>query len=288
MIFRPDDAPLLLVFGQSNAHGHAVPLPENERFASPMTHVLGLPRDPNQAFSPAPLVWRGYTSEDTNLGETQDHTVCVPTEFARLWQAACEAGASLPTLRVVRLSIGAEGVSSNYMWNPDYPRGIVPGALGTCKISLFPLSVDVLSRVRADLEAQGLRPVVLGLHWIGGENETSKNLRALEDLEDIYDTLLRGWRDALRCDIPVTLYRLCCPVRIVELGCSVAGMDRVNEAFGNLCRRPGVTQVCAADAPHFDASIERTQGIFMPDAVHYTAATHRWFARRAFDALDLL
>ncbi len=35
MTFSPSDVPILLVFGQSNAHGHAQPMPENERITSP-------------------------------------------------------------------------------------------------------------------------------------------------------------------------------------------------------------------------------------------------------------
>ncbi|MBQ3861725.1 MAG: hypothetical protein II779_14475, partial [Clostridia bacterium] len=85
-------APVLLVFGQSNAHASGVKLGEEEKIRVPLKHVKVLPRIPNQAFSPAPVVWEGYVSAGTNLGETQDDTACLPTAYARLWEDAAEEG----------------------------------------------------------------------------------------------------------------------------------------------------------------------------------------------------
>ena len=45
-------APVLLVFGQSNAHASGVKLGEEEKIRVPLKHVKVLPRIPNQAFSP--------------------------------------------------------------------------------------------------------------------------------------------------------------------------------------------------------------------------------------------
>ena len=143
-------APVLFVFGQSNAHASGVPLPAEERIECPMKHVFTLPRAENQAYSPAPVVWRGYTSEGTNLGETQDHTACFPTEYARLWEARAEAD-GLPDLYIVRISIGAEGVTEGQMWHPLHPRRMIPGPRGTADIALFPFSCDVFRRSLDDL-----------------------------------------------------------------------------------------------------------------------------------------
>ena len=81
-------APVLLVFGQSNAHASGVKLGEEEKIRVPLKHVKTLPRIPNQAFSPAPVVWEGYVSAGTNLGETQDDTAC-PSEPRGWLRAIC-------------------------------------------------------------------------------------------------------------------------------------------------------------------------------------------------------
>lgn len=40
MEFRETDAPLLFVFGQSNAHGHGTRLPEAEKITKPLTNFF--------------------------------------------------------------------------------------------------------------------------------------------------------------------------------------------------------------------------------------------------------
>ena len=73
-MFTEHDAPILLVFGQSNAHGHSLAMAPKDRISHPLAHVLGLRQADNQNYQLEKPVWSGYTSDGTNLGEIQDHT----------------------------------------------------------------------------------------------------------------------------------------------------------------------------------------------------------------------
>ena len=107
-------AAVFIMLGQSNATGHALPMRKEDVIGTPMTHVFGLRRDPNQSFDIDRLVWSGWTSADTNLGETQDNTYSVPNCLAAAWESAVDAGADLPDLYIVHVSIGAQGVTKKF------------------------------------------------------------------------------------------------------------------------------------------------------------------------------
>ena len=74
---RSKDAAVFLLFGQSNAVGHILPMREADKILEPMKNVFGLSRRLNQSFDIGELRWTGYTSFDMNLAETQDHTYSV-------------------------------------------------------------------------------------------------------------------------------------------------------------------------------------------------------------------
>ena len=223
-------APVLLVFGQSNAHASGVTLEENERITRPMKHVFALGQGENQAWSPAPVVWRGYTSDGTNLGETQDHTACFPTEFARIWEAEAEAR-DLRDLYIIRISVGAQGVTRGYMWHPDYPRRLVPGPHGKADIALFPFSCEVIKRAFADLRERGSEPDVLGLHWFGTEEETGVPVEKLDVLPALHRNLIRGWREAAGCRVPVILYKIRSTERSASIGEDPRCIEAINSSF---------------------------------------------------------
>lgn len=86
MGFQETDAPVLFVFGQSNAHGNGARLPESEKITEPLANVFGLHRRYNQAYGLKDVVWSGFVTEGMNLGETQDHTCCLAESFAKIWQ----------------------------------------------------------------------------------------------------------------------------------------------------------------------------------------------------------
>ena len=268
-------APVLIVFGQSNAHAHGVSLPPEERGLPPCTRVFTLPCVPNQAFSPAPVVWEGYTSLGTNLGADAEETACLPTYLARMW----EEEPDLPPLYIIRISIGAQGVTEKYMWYPDAPRRLRPGPHGIADISLFPLSCDVLRRAADDLAARGLKPVILGLHWLGGEEETGVPVEKLDVLPDIYHRLFRGWRDAVGVPLPIFLYLIRSEERSASIGEDPRCIQTINKVFRDLADEdPSVSVVDPRDCPFYDPGEPLVNGIFSPDGNHLAARTHRWFA----------
>ena len=267
------------VFGQSNAVAAQAALPEEKRIRQPLTRVFTLPRVPNQAYSPAPVVWQGYTSFDTNLGETQPDNGCFSTEYARLWQQ----DAGLPPLYIITMAIGAQGVTSRFMWYPERERRLVPGTAGTADVSLYPLSCDVMRRALDDLRAQGLDPVVSGLEWLGGEEEDGLPLEELDGvLPGIYDRMLRGWREAAGCRLPVYLYH----VRSYEQKRinrnDLRSIGYINDTFDALAASdPDVFTVDPCGCPLYDPSAQNS-GLYFPDLVHYLPEVNLWLARNAF------
>ena len=274
--------PVLFVFGQSNAHASGVVLPEEERITTPMKHVLTLPRAENQAYSPHPVVGRGCTSAGTKLGEPQDHTACFPTEYARLWEERAERD-GLADLYIVRISIGAEGVTEGQMWHPLHPRRMIPGPRGTADIALFPFSCDVIRRALDDLRSSGMEPVVLGLHWFGTEEETGVPVEKLDVLPVLHRVLIRGWREAAGCRVPVVLWKLRCTDRSASMGEDPRCIETINACFDTLSLTEA--DVCTADprdCPAYDPGDYFNNGLYA-DGCHLSASTNRWMAKTALE-----
>ena len=74
---KDEKCAVFLLFGQSNAVGHGVPMEEGDKILLPMKNVFGLSREKNQSFDITNLSFSGYTSAGMNLGEEQDHTYSV-------------------------------------------------------------------------------------------------------------------------------------------------------------------------------------------------------------------
>ena len=62
---------VFILFVQSQAVGHAIPMEENDKIKTPLKNVFGLSRSDNQSFDIKALTWRGYTSGGMNLAEEQ-------------------------------------------------------------------------------------------------------------------------------------------------------------------------------------------------------------------------
>ena len=103
-------AAVFIMLGQSNAVGHDLPMCREDYITAPLTDVFGLHRAENQSFDVTHLTWRGYESGGMNLAEEQDHTYSVPNCLARQWQDAIDNGQPLPSLYILHIAIGAEGV----------------------------------------------------------------------------------------------------------------------------------------------------------------------------------
>lgn len=274
-----NDAPILIVMGQSNAHGHGTVLPETERMTVPLTHVFGLARAHNQSFDAQELLWSGFQSGGMNLGETQDHTVCLAGEFARIWQNRINAGEQLPALYIIQISIGAQGIAAEErdglnMWYPQRTPVLHPGPLATVDISLYPLAVRVLSMAVRQLRDMGKKPMILGLHWNQWETEVFTGGTALQDAPDNYKKMFLGFADALAMEYPLWLYE---PLSYVyENDAGLAQMHALFEAWSSA---PHVHLMRTSRSPFYTGG-RADQGIFLPDCVHYTPQVHRWFAKQ--------
>ena len=133
---------IFMLFGQSNAVGHAMPMDEADIISEPLKNVFGLNREPNQTFDSTELFFTGYTSFGMNLAETQDNTYSVANCLARAWQDDIDAGVDLPDLYIIQIAIGSQGVYG--MWAPDREKILIPGKLGECDVSMYPLATHVL------------------------------------------------------------------------------------------------------------------------------------------------
>ena len=66
-------AAVFILLGQSNATGHGIPMTEEDKLLSPLSHVFGLSREANQSLDLPALTWSGYTSGGMNLAEDKSH-----------------------------------------------------------------------------------------------------------------------------------------------------------------------------------------------------------------------
>lgn len=282
---------VFLLFGQSNAVGHSLAMPENDCILTPLNNVLGLKREENQSFDNDALVFSGYTSHSMNLGETQDNTYSLANCLAKLWQAEIDAGnpRSLPDLYIVHVAIGAQGVYG--MWHPDREKKLIPGKLGEADISLFPFTCHVLSLLEKYFREHALTPDYIGLHWRGGEQDTLLHLSLLQsNLKTLYVKIFSGMRQAIGCDAPLVLHKM--PFYDAMKKQSIAkpdvnrteSMEYINRVFDELSLEyPPAHVFDVTNAPHCDFSI-KGYGLTKDDYIHFTKETNEWVAKEIFQA----
>lgn len=287
MRFDPKtDAPLLVVMGQSNAHGHGTKLPQEEQITTPLSGVFGLARTENQAYGLTDVTWSGFCTGGMNLGETQDHTYCLAESFARKWQAAQDSGEELPPLYVVQISIGAQGIArveknGCNMWYPEREKCMRIGSLEGVDISLYPLATEILSLTVKNLLSAGKQPRVIGVHWNQWETEVDTGGDSIRDAESNYRRFFEGFREAMGMDFPLWLYY---PRSLVYQ--NPEGLAFMQELFTRFAKADErIRMMDPGQAPFFDAS-RPDQGIFMEDLVHYLPRTHRWFAEEQFRCME--
>lgn len=281
-----DKAAVFILLGQSNAVGHGIPMENKDKIRKPQKNVFGLKREYNQSFEISSLRWSGYTSGGMNLAEEQDHTYSLANCLADLWQKEIDSGNknNLPDLYIVQIAIGAQGITDGYMWNPTYEKKLIPGVLGTVDISLYPFTVHILSLIGKSLNEQGKTPEIMGVHWRGGENDTTASAELLNNsLKKTYYALFDGFCDALGKKVPIVLHKMVSYDRCLDLDPSCESLEKlhyINGVFEQLSSENeniSVFDVC--DAPHYTSGI-RGNGIFIEDAVHYTPQTNRWVAEQ--------
>ncbi|MBO5374434.1 MAG: hypothetical protein J6A54_03175, partial [Clostridia bacterium] len=246
---------VFMLIGQSNAVGHAMPMEEKDIISTPLANVYGLNRDPNQSFDSTELKFTGYTSFGMNLAETQDNTYSVANCLARAWQDDIDNGVQLPDLYIIHIAIGSQGVYG--MWSPDREIALVPGKLGECDVSMYPLAIHVLKLFNKYMKENELEPELVGIHWRGGEQETREELSDLEGrLKRDYIRIFTGLREALGYEAPIILHRM--PFDKVMLkedptGKHLEAMNYINALFEELARELPQTSVFdVRTAPFYD------------------------------------
>ncbi len=272
---------VFMLFGQSNAVGHAVPMKEEDKIKAPLKNVFGLSRELNQSYDNPELHWSGYLSAGMNLAETQDDTYSVANCLAKRWQAAVDAGKGLPDLYIVHIAIGAQGVTEKFMWYPERPKKLVPGPLGTVDISMYPLAIHVLSLIKESLAKLGAEPEFL-LHWRGGEEDDGVPVEQLKKVSrGIYDRMFEGFYRAVGERFPIVMHKFPYIERCLETdptGESLKSMNYTNSVFEALAAdNDNITLFDPRKAPHYVPDT-RQHGIFIEDAVHYTPETNDWVA----------
>ena len=278
---------VFILLGQSNAVGYATLLPEGRRIETPLQHVFGLTRENNLSFDSRALVWTGYTSAGTILGEENDHTCSVSNCLARVWQDAIDRGRVLPELYIITIAIGAQGVTPGYMWHPARPPKLIPGPLGTADISLAPFARHIFSLLDSSFREMGRDYEIIGLHWRGGENDMSVPKEELAaTLKPIYEELLRSFYESLGQIPPVMLHDIVCAKRAMDLDPSgrwLESMYCIDSVFRELAaENDNISVFDVRRAPYYEPDTP-LNGIFLPDAVHFTPEMNLWAAETILD-----
>ena len=274
-------AAIFILFGQSNATGHGVPMSEEDIIKEPLQNVWGLNREPNQSYDTEKLKFSRYTSYGMNLAENQDNTYSVANCLAKNWQKEIDSGVELPDLYVIQISIGGQGVFG--MWSPDREKKLIPGKLSDVNISMYPLSIHILKLLRKHLDDCQIEPDFVGLHWRGGEQEFWQhinNLRNEDRLKNLYKRMIDGWRNALGYDFPVIMHKLNFEfiLRGLEDGKHIPSMNFINEVYSDLCNElPSVSMLDTLNAPHYNP--ESGYSLFLGDMLHYNPATNDWVSK---------
>jgi hypothetical protein len=271
---------VFMLFGQSNATGHAMPMEEQDIIKEPLKNVFGFNREPNQSFDTEKLKPSGYTSYGMNLAENQDNTYSVANCLAKRWQSDIDNGVDLPDLYIIHISIGSQGIYG--MWNPDRPKKLIPGRLGDCDVSMYPLAIHVLTLFKKYMEENELEPDYVGIHWRGGEQEFWQGIPQLEGrLKPLYIRLINGLREAVGAEAPFVFHRM--PFVQVTKNADPTGkcfdsMNYINGVFEELANEMPKTSIFdVRRCPFYDENAWDC-GIFRWDLIHYLGKTNDWVA----------
>jgi hypothetical protein len=288
----PNDAPLFIVLGQSNAYGHATTLAAGDQKTVGYTNVFTLDRtaSTNALYATnvttASIAWTGLTTlgkhnvgtNSASLG-AQDHTCNATNQLAKLWQAHITAGNTmgLPNLYVINMSWGSQGIDPSLSasgvdrWNP---------ARSTTDVeSLYPRAIRTLSAAVESLRALGKNPRIIAVQWNQWESEAGFNdtaasnatmnfLRIKAGINDALGTQETPWRFFWPMSTTYTAPRV---LKVQQAITAVVNSDPVNISLIDTRLAPNYTGV----SPAF--------GIFGGDNVHYNLATQQWFAQKEWD-----
>ena len=282
-------AAVFILLGQSNAVGHGIPMAQEDIIQMPMQNVFGLSRADNQSFDNTHLTWSGYTSHGMNLAEEQDNTYSLANCLAALWQKHIDDGNKyrLPDLYIIQIAIGGQGVTDGYMWYPGREKKLIPGKGGTVDISLFPFSKHIFALLDDSFAELGMDYEVIGLHWRGGENDTTATEEYLQQhLETIYQELFDTFNSLLHTP-PITMYKLLCHERLQAFdptGQLRKNIGYINAVFERLQQKyPNISVLDPGEAPQHVLASDGN-GLFIEDGIHYSPQANRWLADCVLEA----
>lgn len=281
--FRENDAPVLIVMGQSNAHGHGTRLETKKEAELQCAHVYGLAACSNQSYDIQDVVWQPFVMHGMNLGERQDYTCCLGGEFARMWEDTVRQGAALPALYVIQISIGGQGIDEQEkdgqnMWWMEREPVLVPGELQSVNISLYQLAIRVLNLAMKNLKKQGKRPVILGMHWNQWETEVASGCEVVNRAEQNLQKLFQGFYDALGGICNTYLYQ---PLsRVYE---NEPLRMQMKQLFEHMVEKQEHFRLVDLMESPLWRSWRQDKGVFQADLVHYTAEAQRWFASYQYE-----
>lgn len=276
-------AAVFILLGQSNAVGHGIRMRKEDIIREPLKNVFGLNRENNQSFDNTALTWSGYTSFGMNLAEQQDNTYSVANCLAALWQKHIDDGNEydLPNLYIIHIAIGAQGVTEQFMWYPEYEKQLIPGKLSTVNISLFPFSEHIFSLLDDSFVQIGTDYEIIGLHWLGGESDATITKDYLsEHLEAIYRHIFDEFNHLLS-NPPTILYKILCSDRMNSMdptGQFLDNMHYINDVFNLLEEKyDNITVFDMSNFPQYIPNVPGN-GLFMKDLIHYTKEVNSWVA----------
>ena len=277
---------VFIILGQSNATGHNIPMVEQDKITTPLKNVFGLHRKDNQSFRNTRLTWSGYTSCGMNLAEEQDHTYSIPNCLATIWQKHIDEGnrCHLPNLYIIQIAIGAQGVREGAMWHPAREEKLSPGKLGEADISLFPFTKHIFCLLDDSFAEEEYE--IIGLHWRGGEGEVNATQSYLtQNLQAIYTEIFDTFNVLLQ-DPPTVIHKIVCHDHMLTRDPSgelVQKMHYINDVFAKLEKHyPNITIFDPTNAPQFNPDVYGN-GIFLPDAIHFTPEVNQWVANCILD-----
>ncbi|MGW2545089.1 galactose-binding domain-containing protein [Kitasatospora sp. NPDC001574] len=304
--YGANDAPVLIVLGQSNAEGWYADLDATDKAkCQSLNRVKGLNRTNNRAAGATSATWSQYTCVGNNLGEEEGGGLNynVASATALRWQRATESGTVLPDLNVIHIAWGSQGIQQNdtiwgkALWWPDRDPTDVE--------SLFPLAMNTITNGLRALREAGKQPRVIGIHWNQWEAEASNGTTI--SVSNVQQAFLKVF-DPLRTisgapDAPFFLYRprsagynKTSTLQAKDALVNIAGTapyklldarDATALTFSadHMTSQPGSylytlrdkTEEQIAATAWGTSSPGNNFGIFT-DSKHYTADVHKWFA----------
>lgn len=275
----PDDAPVLIVLGQSNSYGQGTLLPVAEQILSPgLSNVFTLSQSEVYSTSFTSINWRGLTTlGDANIAApagssegNQNHPVNVANRFAALWQDHINSGndLSLPDLYVILMGWSAQGMYAGAAENRWYPY-----RNATDVESLYPRAERTLPMAIDALRSAGKNPRILAVHWNQWEAE-ALSIQAANACLVNFSRIISGINTSLNSGIipwrffyPVSqIYDPMNTAQVIQSLEAVVAANPTQRTFIDVRNAPNYTGI----APNF--------GVFVSDNVHYTAQTQQWFA----------